>query len=65
MQLFSRPAGDSCRVDWDAHVTGSCEETAGASAGIVVRFKFIFADYILFTGYRTFPLQPGHAASNS
>ena len=65
MQLFSRPTGDSCRVDWTVHVTGSCMEAAGASAGIVVRLHLFFADYILFTGYRTFPLQPGHAASNS
>ena len=40
-------------------------EDAGATAGRVVRFTLFFADYILFTGYRTFPLQPGHAASNS
>ena len=39
-------------------------EDAGATAGRVVRFTLFFADYILFTGYSIFPLQPGHAASN-
>ena len=65
MQLISQPNGDSCRVIWAVHVTESYVEDAGATAGRVVRFTLFFADYILFTGYRIFPLQPGHAASNS